>query len=630
MQKKTFSKAVDGWRLRAVGKWLIPIILVQFLFWAVFKPIFLNSNIQGFDRIKTSNFAVATLTSPELTSADATRFEPVEKMPHWECCDGGYRAFRYDLELEAVPPLGLGYVPKAPSDNFAVYINGAFAIGEGRMELPDITYHGNLRRVYHVTPAMLKEGKNEFVVVMVRNGSPYFDYYAPLIGEYRQMIEATRLRAFMMGPYRTIGVIISFLLAVFAAIVFMRARDKALPFWVCAITLVWAVHAGFYHYVDPPFRGEFRLSAYFLTGLFIPFAWFGLVDAWSRRRLPYAIAGACTVYGIAAGGIIYALYAMPPGTGFDLAGSILNGVGIAFAALTAVRIIWGMSKGAETRNWEFAIILLLLLLIIMQLATDWLTQLNVGYLSTTQPILLLAFIIAFFTRNVRLFQSSAQIQEQLEAELDVRTKELREAHIREQGFVRKQAHDEERKRILRDMHDGLGSTLMSMLLAARRGKIEGPALTEGLQTVIDEMRLIIESMDSVGESLIGALATFRERTEKRVEQAGKIFLWRDDLSTKLPTMGPRDVLQVFRILQEAVNNALKHSTGDTISVEITTDENQQTVIHVHDNGSTYLPNDNGHGLKNMRNRADRIGGHLSIVPEQDGLSVTLAIPSEAA
>lgn len=48
-------------------------------------------------------------------------------------------------------------------------------------------------------------------------------------------------------------------------------------------------------------------------------------------------------------------------------------------------------------------------------------------------------------------------------------------------------------------------------------------MAEGLQSVIDEMRLMVDSMDSVGESLEAALATFRARIQPRVEAAGFAF-----------------------------------------------------------------------------------------------------------
>jgi signal transduction histidine kinase len=180
---------------------------------------------------------------------------------------------------------------------------------------------------------------------------------------------------------------------------------------------------------------------------------------------------------------------------------------------------------------------------------------------------------------------------------------------------------------MRDMHDGLGSQLMSMLLMTRRGQSEPAVIADGLQSVIDEMRLMIDSMDSVGESLSSALSIFRERTQSRVEGAGFVFEWTNE-TERLPDYGPRDVLQIFRILQEAVVNALKHSGGDRIAVRITpaSDPAFALRIEVADNGGGMKgANARGRGLVNMAARAESLGGALTL-DDTSGTRVTLDLP----
>jgi signal transduction histidine kinase len=179
------------------------------------------------------------------------------------------------------------------------------------------------------------------------------------------------------------------------------------------------------------------------------------------------------------------------------------------------------------------------------------------------------------------------------------------------------------------MHDGLGSQLMSMLLAARRGVAKPAAVAEGLQSVIDEMRLLIDSMDSVGESLGSAFALFRDRLKSRVEQTGMAFHWHQDSAIELPAMGPREVLQVFRIMQEAVTNALRHSGGSQINVTIapSPEPGQSVRIGIADNGSGLgQANPRGKGMDSMAARAAGIGARLQVQSSSAGVSVTLDLP----
>jgi signal transduction histidine kinase len=284
---------------------------------------------------------------------------------------------------------------------------------------------------------------------------------------------------------------------------------------------------------------------------------------------------------------------------------------------------------APDRRWELAIYVLVCTLMIfdgLNVAFEFAPRLLMGM---AVPVLLAALAIAFLARNVRLFQSSEQINTLLQIQLTQRTAELEAAHGREKELVRKQAHQTERQRIMRDMHDGLGSQLMSMLLAARRGVAQPAVVAEGLQMVIDEMRLLIDSMDSVGESLGSALAVFRERVQPRVEAAGMAFNWRDQFGHSLPDYGPRDVLQVFRIMQEAVTNALKHSGGKALTVTLAPSPDPAFALRLtiaDDGAGMGKANPRGKGLDSMAARATGIGGHLEVAANARGVSVILDLP----
>jgi signal transduction histidine kinase len=217
----------------------------------------------------------------------------------------------------------------------------------------------------------------------------------------------------------------------------------------------------------------------------------------------------------------------------------------------------------------------------------------------------------------------------LERKLDERETQLREVYASREKILAEQVTVDERQRIMRDMHDGLGSQLMSMLLSARRGEAKPAAVAEGLQSVIDEMRLMIDSMDSVGESLGSAFAVFRERIAARIEAAGMTLAWQSSFVGPLPDYPPRDVLQVFRIMQEAVTNALKHSGGSELTVAVTPCPDPQYALRIAiaDNGAGLgKPNPRGKGLESMAARAEGIGGRVEIATSAAGVTVLLDLP----
>ncbi|HEX9807268.1 MAG TPA: ATP-binding protein [Alteraurantiacibacter sp.] len=613
------------------GRLIAAVIVVQAIFWLAIKPVLIDKPPTDFESITPVAISEAAVERPDYAALEAARFEPVEDFGAWHCCETGYRALRYHIELDEVPEQGLGLYPNINTDNLAIYVNGRFVAGEGDMTLPTIRYGALLRKIYHIQPANLHAGRNEIAFLLVRDGVPYFDYNRPIIGEYGQMTAQMRSAMFFAGEYKFMALAVIGLIALFALIVLLRSERKGESFWFFMLAASWTALSLYYVWIDRPMHGAAHMSFYFCVSLLLSLSWFCWADSWSAKPMVWPRRVAIAVFLMLAPTMVASLYFLSSGENFDRAGEILDYASIGFAIATIIRIVHGFIGSREDRYWEAAIVILLVTLLLLNAVTELTQSINMGYVGRSQPFLILGLAIAFFSRNVRLFRSQGQITALLEAQLDERTAELQLAHARQRKLVRQQAFDEERRRIMRDMHDGLGSNLMSMLLAARRGKAEPHTVAEGLQSVIDEMRLLIDSMDSVGESLSAALATFRARVEPRVREAGFAFDWMDETGGMLPAYGPRQVLQIFRILQEAVINALKHSEGSRITISVLPAADG-IIITIADDGHGRLPAETGRGrgLGNMRSRAAQAGGTLSVRQSDTGLTVELALPGAHA
>lgn len=222
--------------------------------------------------------------------------------------------------------------------------------------------------------------------------------------------------------------------------------------------------------------------------------------------------------------------------------------------------------------------------------------------------------------------------ERLTHQLAEREAELRRSYHEREVLLEHHATQNERQRIMRDMHDGLGSQLISMLLAARRGQAHPAQVADGLQAVIDEMRLMIDSMDSVGDSLGSALAIFRERIAPRIEAAGLQLEWTDRSDGNYPHYEPRELLHIFRIMQEAVANALKHAEATVLKVGIVPDPDTGFALRIaisDDGKGLKRANRPGKGLTSMTSRAAAIGGRLKVANDGQGVSVVLDLPEGA-
>ncbi|WP_143737111.1 sensor histidine kinase [Erythrobacter tepidarius] len=186
----------------------------------------------------------------------------------------------------------------------------------------------------------------------------------------------------------------------------------------------------------------------------------------------------------------------------------------------------------------------------------------------------------------------------------------------------------ERARIMQDMHDGMGGHLLSVLTQARNPAVPRETIEATVEQAITDLRLMIDSLDSVGDTLDFALGQFRERAEAKLRAAGMELVWRNDLPGAYLILPPGTILAIYRIMQEAINNAVRHSGADRVEIGIRLREDGAVVIAILDDGSTDRSSwKAGRGLTNMERRAKQIGGHFSVTVGADGTRATLILPT---
>jgi signal transduction histidine kinase len=200
------------------------------------------------------------------------------------------------------------------------------------------------------------------------------------------------------------------------------------------------------------------------------------------------------------------------------------------------------------------------------------------------------------------------------------------------------AREEERRRLRRDLHDGLGPTLAGMVMqldAASNVLHRDPAAVEpvlaGLRTaaqdaVGDIRRLVYElrppALDELG--LIGAIRECTERFSCGDGEAGLAVAL--EAPAQLPTLPAAVEVAALRIVQEAIANVARHAHARSCRVRLA-DEGALTV-DVEDDGCG-LPRDRrpGVGLPSMRERAAEVGGTCTISsPPGGGTRVHASLP----
>jgi signal transduction histidine kinase len=205
--------------------------------------------------------------------------------------------------------------------------------------------------------------------------------------------------------------------------------------------------------------------------------------------------------------------------------------------------------------------------------------------------------------------------------------------LRSQRTDRERAVAIERERIMRELHDGLGGMLVSALAMVEDGTGSPAQVAELLRDALDEMRLVVDSLDPEIADLPALLGTLRTRLEPRLAGRGLRFEWAV-AEVPAPALPPGGLWHVLRILQEAVTNVRKHAAARVITVATGAraggDGRPGVWVAIRDDGCG-LPADAtaGRGLPNMRYRAGELGGVLEVACASPGTVVELWLPARA-
>jgi signal transduction histidine kinase len=250
------------------------------------------------------------------------------------------------------------------------------------------------------------------------------------------------------------------------------------------------------------------------------------------------------------------------------------------------------------------------LLIIPLIVHDWMLQ---NYLLDIEDIYLLPYSVLgtscifmgiILRRYLKALAGMESANARLEARLREREAQLNESHQQLRIAERQQVLNDERQRLIRDMHDGFGSSLISALIAVEHTSPNELDVAEVLRECIDDMKLTVDSLEPTDADLMLLLASLRFRIGSRLEGAGIELLWECEEDARLDWLTPSSSLQILRILQEVFTNVVKHAKATVVRVQMRNDRDN-VVVGVEDNGAGFSAEQvsAGRGFANLRQRA---------------------------
>ncbi|MGV2293435.1 sensor histidine kinase [Trinickia sp. YCB016] len=321
---------------------------------------------------------------------------------------------------------------------------------------------------------------------------------------------------------------------------------------------------------------------------------------------------------------------------------VLPSVPVIVPAIYAVALLMAAAVGgvnlftAWRRSSEARLIAVGVGLCVLLGQSDWTLYNNVVSLegwflgAYTNAVTFGMFGVLMYRRYVNAIEEVEQANANLARRLTAREAELELSHQQLREAERRQTISDERQRLMQDMHDGLGSSLISAIRSVERGDASDIRVSQILKHCLDDLKLTIDSMEPVEADLLLLLATLRFRLEPRLEGTGIRLSWEVRELPALTWLDPSSALHILRIVQESIANILHHTHASEVRVS-TAVERDGVQVAVEDNGQGFdvvsvLGTTAGRGLANQQRRAQAVGGTVSWHSGAAGTRFVLWLP----
>jgi signal transduction histidine kinase len=208
------------------------------------------------------------------------------------------------------------------------------------------------------------------------------------------------------------------------------------------------------------------------------------------------------------------------------------------------------------------------------------------------------------------------------------------------------AREEERRRLRRDLHDGLGAQLAALAIqaGALRATIardpdaaeeQAAELRSELKSAVGDIRRLVHGLRPPALDELGLVGALRERAARY--EAGGVFHTAEgeclgDAALAVTVITPQELpslpaaveVAVYRITEEAVANVAQHASARTCQLRL--EASDWLMLTVEDDGTGIGPDRGvGVGLLSMRERAEELGGHFAIERRKDGPGTRLTV-----
>lgn len=413
----------------------------------------------------------------------------------------------------------------------------------------------------------------------------------------------------------------SVVLALLSGLIWRQSRERVFAF-LSAASAAWALRLALSPLVNPPMPFELWFYLHKLSyTLYCGFIYLFLWDLFDHRQGRLRSLGT----GILWVGPVW-LAATTLSDNYNLY-RIWTGV-LAVVALTALTLMFRRARWGLDGNQRLLLVAGLVTVVtgvrdfgVVQLG--WPGDADLRWMPVGSLVFLLTLASVLVQRTSSYLQQIGQLNQALEQRVKDKETELHAAFDRLREAERRQVLEDERRRLTRDMHDGLGSQLVQALnLVRASGEVNPAAVTAMLQHALEELRMTLDSLEPLEGDLPAILGTLRQRIAPALDAAGIELDWQVQEVPPIDGLESHGVMQLFRCLQEVFANIIQHARARHVRVRTWVQEGR-AMLSVDDDGRGLGEGyrEGGRGMSNIRMRAAAIGAHVRFEANQPGTRV---------
>lgn len=548
------------------------------------------------------------------------------------------RAAQAEFRMEFAAPSGLRepyglYFPRV--GNMAeIYVNGTLVKELGELAMPDGSDYAKSPQ-YVTVPARLLQARNDLRVVVMGEGGRRGGLSSVFVGpddDVRPVYE--RASTWRMTASLAVAVF-SVLVGTIALVLWTTQREPGQAGWrrdsiylaAGLAEFCWALRVGDIFIEHPPLAwpawGVLVTAAF--AGWFCCIALFCQhAGGWQANRVMkplQAVLATLFVTSFLASGLSYSLHEPAFLTAWLGAANgffIVYAIGYLVAAIrqpTRARLLVGifgaLNVAVGVRDW-----------VAIRISGDYADSTWIRYSSVLFGVVLVSIVVSRF-REVTA--QARELNATLSERVAQRERALADTYAELERMAREQERASERTRILRDMHDGVGSHLSAAIRQLESGRGERHEVLQTLRDALDQLKLSIDAMNLPPGDVNALLAGMRYRLQPRFAASDIDLQWAVQELPSLPRLDAAGMRHLQFILFEALSNVLQHAGAHVLRIEAQPQDGD-VLLRIVDDGRGFDPAQARGGLLAMRDRADAIGATLAIDGRPGRTEVALVLP----